>query len=130
MENIGLHPLDPSSPVGKLRLSLGDTSVTDCGSGQASYANFSDAKLAQLLEDAGGSILRAKAFAYAELAAIAAANQITIKTNDLGYSKDRTAGELRALSEFFSTEADKAEDAALDESLEIVGFTGGIPHVF
>lgn len=143
MANLGLHPIDSGTPEGALRLSLGDTLFTEVTPEPTppnvrdeprlvSYANFSDDALEQLMVDAGGITLRAKAYAYAELAAIASASSVTIKTNDLGYTKDRTATELRELAKFWSSEADKRDDANLDESFEIVSFpgrAGGLPGV-
>lgn len=138
MANIGIHPLDTSTPEGSLRLSLGDTLFTEIDGEptteprEVNYANFSDDKLEQLMVEAGGSTLRAKAYAYAELAAIAAHRSVTIKTNDLGYTKERTASELRELAAFWSDEADKADEVALDESFEIVQYPGradGLPGV-
>lgn len=143
MANLGLHPIDSSTPEGALRLSLGDTLFTELTPEptppavrpeprEVSYANFSDASLEQLMVDANGSVLRAKSYALAELAAVAAAKSVTIKTNDLGYTKERTATELRELAKFWSAEADKQDDAALDESFAIVRFPGradGLPGV-
>ena len=120
MANPGINPPDKSTPVGQLRLSIGDTQYDP----ENGYANFSDDELEQLLTNAGGALLRATAIAYAQLAAIAAYRSISIKTNDLSYAVEKTSTELRELAKFYSTEADKADDAALDESFEIVRFPG------
>lgn len=143
MANIGTFPPDPSAPAGALRLSIGDTSFEELPGAQVppveprdvDYGNFSDASLSQLMTDSAGGVIRAKAFALAELAAIAAAHSVTIKTNDLGYSKERTATELRELAKFWSLEADKADEAAQEDSFESVAFPGyvtssnAIPHL-
>ena len=143
MANLGLHPIDSGTPEGALRLSLGDTLFTEVDPEptppavrpeprEVSYANFSDDALEQLMVDAGGSTLRAKAYAYAELAAIASHKSVTIKTNDLGYTKERTASELRELAEFWSREADKRDEIDLDSSFEIVHYPGradGLPGI-
>lgn len=126
MSNPGKHPIDAESPIGKLRLAVGDTSYTALTppvAGQVDYANFSDAELQELVDLAGENRYRAAAMAWAKLAAIAAASSVSIKTNDLGYSRDRTASELRELAKFWAKLATEQDEGNADESIEIVGIT-------
>lgn len=133
--NEGIYPINPDAPEGALRLSLGDTAFTEIGPDPTppavrpeprtvSYANFSDEKLAQLMLDSDGSILRAKAYAYAELSAMVSHLSVTIKTNDLSYSGKDGAEALLKLAEYWSTEADKQDDLSSDDAFEIVGYPG------
>ncbi|QIK64516.1 hypothetical protein G7068_16195 [Leucobacter viscericola] len=127
MINLGARPIDKDSLVGQVRLSIGDTNFTELEPVETSvvnYANFSDDELEVLLAGADENVLRATARAYAKLAAIAAATGATIKTNDLGHSTERRAGELRALADWWRGEADAADELASDDFLEIVRFPG------
>lgn len=127
MANIGADPIDSSTPVGQVRLNVGDTNCIPLDppvDGQADYANFSDAELGALLTTSDGNVLRATAWAWAKLAALAAAKAVTIKTNDLGYTKERSATELRALADWWKAEADYADEITSDDLLEIVHFAG------
>lgn len=133
--NEGIYPADTTTPEGQLRVSLGDTAFTEIGPEptppntrpeprMVSYANFSDEKLAQLVADGEGSILRAKSYAYAELSATVSHLAITVKTNDLSYSGKDGAEALLKLAEYWSTEADKQDDLSSDDAFEIVGYPG------
>ena len=144
MANIGIHPIDTAAPIGQLRLSIGDTLFTELPGADTtkeprnvSYANLSDAELEALVASSAGSVLRATAYAYAKLAAIAAAapgGSVTIKTNDLGYTSKK-ASDLLDLARFWSGEADIEADASSDDSFEIVHYPGrddsvpGIPYL-
>lgn len=127
MANVGISPIDKDSPVGKLRLSIGDTNskpLDPVVDGKADYANLSDAELEGFLESADGSTIRATGFAYLRLATIAAARTVTIKTNDLGYANERRATELRELAKLWFAQADAADENAADDNLEIVRYPG------
>lgn len=136
MANIGIFPIDKNSPVGQLRLTVGDTIFTELPGAtepppepppeprNVDYANFSDDELEVLLAGADGSLPRATSRAYAKLAAIAAATGVTIKTNDLGYANEKRASELRELAKYWAAEADTADDMASDDIFEIVRYPG------
>lgn len=129
MANDGAYPIDVATPVGQVRLNVGDTEFTELDPADLNvknYANFSDAELASLLFTADGNVLRATAWAFAKLAALAAASptgSVSIKTNDLGYTSKRAA-DLIELASWWGDQADAQDDMDSDDLLEIVQFPG------
>ncbi|UOE45986.1 hypothetical protein [Agromyces larvae] len=104
----GLYPLDPNTPVGQLRVNVGDTGFTL----EDGYANFSDVELEALLAQSSGNIARATGNAYLRLSAIYAAMGRSVKTDDLGLdTKGRGGDLLEVAKEWFAraAEADLAE---------------------
>lgn len=121
MANPGAFPLDPSSPVGELRLVLGDTQSVPLDppvTGQQDYTMFSDAELNQFISMGSGTTGGA-AYAYLQLAASAAMEAKNIATDDLRVSTEKRADALRELAKLWFTRAD-AEAAAEDEHFDIV----------
>lgn len=110
MTNRGIAPLDPLTPVGQLRLLVGDTEYTELDPGFGDYNNFSDAELEGFITSGGGSIVRASGFAYLRLAALAAAGAISWRSDDLAVDSKIVASEYRLLANIAFGQAD-TEDA-------------------
>lgn len=115
--NPGVFPLDPATPVGELRLLLGDTAsvpyVPD-EPGFQNYAAFSDDELKSLLSSSGGSLPGAVGFAYLKLAGSAAGSSVAWASDDLRLDLSKTPAELRAIAALWFGRADAAsagEDA-------------------
>lgn len=58
MANLGVAPVDPTNPVGQVRLLLGDTDATNVVNGRGEYLWYSDAEIAGLLTLYNGSPFR------------------------------------------------------------------------
>lgn len=112
--NRGVVPVDPNTPVGALRYSIGDleyVALVPPEAGFGNYPNFSDAELAQFIVQGGDSVTRASGFAYLRFAALAAAGAISWRSDDLSVDSKQMAAEFRLLSKIAFDAAD-AEDAA------------------
>lgn len=122
--NPGAYPIDPMTPVGSLRLALMDTDFEPLEppvTGQVSYTNFSDAELQALLIQGGGNETRAMGYALLRKADAAAAEAVSVRTQDLSADLSRKAEQYRLLAQVYFGRAD-ADDAAsgTDEAFEIV----------
>ena len=125
--NPGLKDIDLSTPLGQLRSNVGDTvgePIYPPSETMVDYRYFSDAELFTFLRQAGDSVLRATSFAFSRLAVASAMDGASIRTNDLGYDDTKRGSTLLEIAKWWADEADKADNAALDESLEIVAFPG------
>jgi hypothetical protein len=111
--NRGVAPVEPSTPVGALRYSIGDLdyeALVPPETGYGNFPNFSDTELAQFIGQAGGSVTRASGFAYLRFAALAAAGAISWRSDDLSVDSKQMAAEFRLLAKIAFDAAD-AEDA-------------------
>lgn len=112
MTNRGVQPLDPTTPVGQLRLNLGDTAFVELAPpapGFAAYANYSDDALEAFLAAAGNNVLRATGNAYMQLAAIYAAQGKSIRTDDLSVDTKGRGADLLAVAKSYFDQASSAE---------------------
>jgi len=124
MTNRGIAPLDPNSDVGQLRLIIGDTEYVELDPGYGDYNNFSDAELQGFVVAGGGSITRASGYAYLRFAALAAANAISWRSDDLAVDSKLVASEYRLLARIAFEQADNEDD------LSASGFALDFPYSF
>ena len=125
MANIGVYPVDPTTPVGKLRSDIGDTNGApidpippETDPTTANYQYFSDADIENILEQAGDNYSRALSYAYIKLAAAFSAQSVSAKTYDLSVDLTKRASDFRSLANFWRVDADsKDKDAGLDEGI-------------
>lgn len=90
------YTYDPATPLGQVRLLLGDTNVTPDATGNQP-AIFSDAELMALLTYlSGGSVHIAASLALEALAADAARLVLRIKTQNSDTDATSYAGQLRS----------------------------------
>ena len=112
--NRGIAPADPTSPVGQLRYTIGDTDydpLSPVETGFGNYANFSDLELEAFLARGGDSVTRASGFAYLRFAALAAAGAISWKSDDLSMDGKQMAAEFRLLAGIAFDQADLEDEA-------------------
>lgn len=115
MTNRGIAPPDGDTAVGELRYLIGDTDYTAIAppvAGFGDYANFSDAELEGFLRAGGGSVTRASGYAYLRFAALAAANAISWRSDDLSVDSKIPASEFRLLARIAFEQADAEDEAA------------------
>lgn len=110
-ENIGVSPLDPNTPTGKVRLTIGDVTATNVADGLGEYSYFSDDEIAQFLVAGGDSPTRAVGYGYLAWAGQAAAEALAIKDFDLSVDYSKRAEALRKTAEMYFGLAD-GEDVA------------------
>lgn len=121
----GAYPIDPTTDVGKLRLLLGDSIGVEFDPpvpGERDYPQWSDDELEQFIAAAGdSSITRAASYAYLQMAASAAAESVTVRTQDLSADLTRRSEAYRLLAKQYADLAD-GEDAAsgAGEAFEVV----------
>lgn len=130
--NPGQTPIDVSTPVGQMRMVIGDTIGTAYvpdEPGYADYASFSDAELQALLTTSADSIPRAVGYAYLKLAGIAASEAVDWKSDDQSVTLSKRATELRAIAQLWFDRATD-EDASTDifEIFDTNGDGGWIPE--
>lgn len=110
--NRGVVPVDPTTPVGQVRLLIGDLDYEEYDPvevGYGIYANFSDAELAGFITAGGDSVTRATGYAYLRLAALAAAGAISWKSDDQAVDAKQVATEYRLLANIAFAQADDAD---------------------
>jgi hypothetical protein len=130
MTNLGIAPLNPSTPVGQLRVNLGDKSFKPLDPpipGAGDYANFSDADLTALLAGAAGSVSRATGAGYMQLAAVYIATGRSIKTDDLAIDTRQRGKDLFEVAKWWFTHADEADAAGVGDIFMVAPF-GGRPE--
>lgn len=124
MANPGTFPIDPASPVGQVRLFVGDVNAVELSpavEGQRSFDWFADAELEQFLTAAGGSVQRATGYAIMQLATGAALKDgRAIKTDDLSVGASTKGASLLSIAQAFFAEADSADLAAESSGFLIV----------
>lgn len=126
MQHPGQTPLDFASPIGQLRVEVGDTSFSELEpavTGQGSYAVWSDNDLAAALARAKGSVTRAAGALTRSLAIQYAAEGKSIKTDDLAIDVKGRGADLLAVAKAFFAEADAADISGGNDYFDIVGFT-------
>ncbi|WP_217181639.1 hypothetical protein [Streptomyces sp. AC495_CC817] len=127
MANPGANPIDASTPVGVLRLTVGDTESQPLEppvSGLADYAVWSDDALSVALMNAAGNNLRAAGNLYRQLAAVYAQTGRSIKTDDLQLNTLSRGDSLLKVAQSFLDEAQANENATANDFFQIVPFAG------
>lgn len=124
---LGVAPPDGATDVGKFRLLAGDSEYAELVppvSGMGLYQIWTDSEIVAFLQVAG-SLTRAIALAYTQIAATYAASGATIKTDDLSYSSKDSVGSWQSLAKYWSDLADKEDDKAANDMFDLVP-TGSI----
>lgn len=120
---IGIAPPNGSTDVGKFRLMAGDSEYQEMvppTPGLGLYQTWSDAEIAAFLEAAGGSVPRAIALAYTQIAASYAVSGATIKTDDLSYSSKDSVGSWQSLARYWNSIADALDEKAANDMFIMV----------
>lgn len=123
MPNPGNTTIDSTSPLGQVRLNLGDTVssplVPDVA-GQGDFRFFSDLEIQAFLSQGGNNPLMATGFAYLAWSRDAAKLAILGKTDDLQFDTTDRAKEFRLLADEWFTRANNVEWFDLSPSAEEV----------
>lgn len=114
-ENQGTAPLDPTSPVGQVRLLVGDKSPSEIAMGVGTYMWFSDDEIRGLLALENDRI---KMAAYRILMTVAQSQALILKkftSADLAVDGPSIAAEIRLQAKMLRDEvSDEAALAAVD----------------
>ncbi|GAB2702082.1 hypothetical protein BKA24_001727 [Microbacterium marinum] len=118
--NPGVYPISADSPVGRVRIHVGDTEsqgeLLPPVPGQVNYAVWSDAALEAYLTTAGGNELRAAAHAVNTLAiAYAQQGRVGVRADDLQLTMPDRGAPLAEIAERLYRSADAADAAAADD---------------
>lgn len=119
---LGIAPPDGTTDVGKFRLIAGDSEYQPTDpptAGFGLYQTWTDAEIEAFLA-AGGSLTRAIALAYTQIAASYASSGATIKTDDLSYSAKDSVGSWQGLARYWTELADKEDEKAANDMFELV----------
>ena len=122
MPNRGVAPPDPETEVGQLRLFIGDVIYVELDPpevGYGDYTNFSDDQLNQFLAQ-GGSLMRAAGYAYLQLATAAAAQAITVTSDDLRIELTERAAQLRQIANLWLEQADNQQGSQTVDYIDLV----------
>lgn len=109
MANKGIAPYDPTTPVGQFRVGFGDTHWVELNPpepGFGDYDSFSDAEIEAFISLAGGSVPRAIALAYTQMAAAWNKEGVSIRTDDLAYDSSKSVGSWLSLADYWNNIAD------------------------
>lgn len=108
MANLGISPLEPTTPVGQFRLLIGDTTSVPLEPPVAGFGNyklFSDAEIEVFL--AGSESPEGAAYlAFMQLSGAAAMESRTIKDLDLQVDLTKRATDLRLIAAEWKNRAD------------------------
>lgn len=121
--NRGVAPPDTDTPVGAVRVGVGDTDWSELDPpelGYGNYALFSDAELELFLTLSDGNVPRAIAMAYIKLAASWNSSSATIRTDDLQYSVKDSVGSWLSLADYWNNIADNEDDRAANDIFDMV----------
>ena len=125
MSLIGIAPADRSTPVGKVRSLVGDTSYEPTvDTGYGTYQYFSDDDLTLFLEVEGDSIAGATAQAYEGVAAALILEAKNITTNDLRVATEKRAGLMLTLAGVKRRQAVAEGIEAMNDVFDVVPFAG------
>lgn len=109
MTNTGVAPYDPTTLVGKVRVTTGDVIYGTPSGGFAEYEMFSDEDIEAFLVTSDDNVLRAAGFGFMSLAARASLQSKTIKDYDLSVDLKSLADSLRKQANEFFNQADAAD---------------------
>lgn len=121
--NRGVAPPDTDTPVGSVRVGLGDTSWVELDPPEPGFGNyqlFSDSELELFLVLSDGNVPRAIAMAYIKLAASWNSSSATIRTDDLQYSVKDSVGSWLNLADYWNKIADDEDSRAADDMFDMV----------
>lgn len=125
--NKGLSPIDPTTPVGQVRLVIGDTDAIDVDSdGYGEFVYYSDRELESLLGLYGGNVKRTAARIYRTIAASEVLLHKKFVSADLSADSSVVSKELRLLADALEREADS--DAA--DGAEVFLISDRLPNVY
>jgi hypothetical protein len=125
--NRGASPIDPATPVGALRLLVGDTegiALTPPEPGFLDYSVWSDDALESVLAAQGDNQLRAAGTLYLQLAAQYTQSGRSIKTDDLALDTKSRGSDLLKIAQAFIDEATANDNAAANDFFQIIPFGG------
>lgn len=108
-ENPGKYPLDPTSKVGQVRVTLGDTASEPFDpprSGEQNYGMYSDLEIEAFLAQSDDSVEGALFFAYSQMAAAAAMASKSVADFDLKIDTTKRATDLLALARLWKEQWD------------------------
>ena len=128
----GVYPLDPETPIGQMRLILGDTESTPYDPVEAGFQNyevFSDDELQALLTMSDDSFPRGVGYAYLKLAGLAANEAVDWRSDDLAMTLSKRSSELRLIAQSWFDRADM-QDASEDifDVFDTLGEDSWIPE--
>lgn len=115
MDNLGVFPLDPESPVTEFRLLAGDAVATpteEIGEGQ--FELWSDGDIELYMSYNPDNVYRAIASAFTALAGQAAVQAKTIKDYDLQVNMEKRSDKLLSVAAEFNRKADRFDDELND----------------
>jgi hypothetical protein len=127
----GVAPLDPLSPIGKLRVLVGDTQTSPLEEpefGFADYAVFDDDALEAALSAADGNQYRAAGNLLAVMAAEYMQLGKSVRTDDLSIDTRSRGKDLFEVARSFWDQAVAVDATAGDSFLAIVPFAGRAPQ--
>lgn len=120
MTNTGVAPYDPTTLVGKVRVTTGDVNYGVITAGEAEYEMFSDVDIEAFLITSEDNVLRAAGFGFMALAGRASLESKTIKDYDLSIDLKSLADSLRKqAAEFFKQADDKDKRDGVSDVFEL-----------
>lgn len=120
MTNTGVAPYDPTTLVGKVRVTTGDVTYGTPSGGVAQYEMFSDADIEAFLVTAEDNVLRAAGYGFMALAGRASLDAKTIKDYDLSIDLKSLSESLRKqAAEFFKQADEKDKRDGVDDILQL-----------
>ncbi len=127
MANPGVYPVDPTTQVGQVRLTLGDVTAVDlvpAVTGMADFSWFSDAEIAQFILAASSNTLRAVGIAVMQLATGAGLKGYTVKSQDLSMDASKRGQTLEVIANSYFAQALAVDEADARDAFSIVAFPG------
>lgn len=113
MVNRGVAPYDTSTPVGVLRVTIGDTIFSPLvppETGFGDYEMFSDAELSEFVGLGDNNVFRSAGFAFMSLAGKAALESKMVKDYDLQVDLRNRSRDLREAAFGFFAQADAQDE--------------------
>lgn len=110
-ENPGKYPLDPTSKVGQVRVTLGDTASEPFDPprpGEQNYGMYSDLEIEAFLAQAEDSVEGSLYLIYMQMAGAAARESRSVKDLDLQVDLTKRATDLRLIAAEWKSAWDSA----------------------
>lgn len=129
-ENPGKYPLDPTSKVGQVRVTLGDTASTPFDPprpGEQNYEMYSDLEIEGFLAVAEDSVDGAMYGIYMQMAGAAARESKNVKDLDLQVDLTKRATDLRLIAAEWKDAWDRAS-GDIFEVFDIGSQCGCVPE--
>lgn len=127
MVNRGVAPYDTSTPIGVLRVTIGDTIYAPLDppeSGFGDYEMFSDTELTGFVDLGEENVFRSAGFAFMSLAGKAALESKMIKDYDLQVDLRNRSRDLREAAFGFFAQADARDERLGLDDFIFVTHTG------